>query len=116
MTDIDPECRDAIAARLQGVRLSLGLNKAEFAQAADISDQSYGSFENSARDLTLIAAKKLHDRFGLSLDFLFFGTHHEDMPAPPKLPELDPTLARYLAQKPKDAQKQLALALQSLAD
>lgn len=114
MIDTEEESRKAVATRLKGARLSLGLNKAEFAHRAGISEQSYGSFENGVRDLTLGAAKKLHHRFGLSLDFLFFGTTPKDGPEPPKTLTLDPTLARFLSEKPIDVQKQLALVLQSL--
>lgn len=66
----DPE---AVGARLKAARLALGLNKREFAEAADMGEQTYGPFENASRPLSLIAAKKIREAHGLTLEFMYFG-------------------------------------------
>lgn len=65
--------REAVAARLRRAREVLGLEKKEFAEGAGLSMQVYGPFENAKRDLSLDGAKKLRKRYGLSLEFLYFG-------------------------------------------
>jgi len=70
---------DAVAARLKRVREVLCLGKKEFAEKADMSEQAYGAFENGKRELSLIAAKKLRKKFGLSLEFLYYG-NTDDIP------------------------------------
>lgn len=67
------DSRDAVAARLKAAREALGMTKREFASRADMGEQTYGAFENGARELSLIAAKKLRKAHGLSLEFMYFG-------------------------------------------
>lgn len=70
---INDDSREAVAARLKSIRLSLGLNKKEFAERADLTMQTYGPFENRKRELSLIAAKRLRKAYNLPLDFIYFG-------------------------------------------
>lgn len=70
---------EAVAARLKRVREILELTKREFAERAGLSEQVYGPFENATRDITLRAAKKLRKTYGLSLEFIYFGSI-EDLP------------------------------------
>lgn len=70
---------EAVAARLQRVREVLGLSKKEFAERVGLSEQSYGTFENARRDLTLQAAKKIRKTYGVSLEFIYFG-NKDDLP------------------------------------
>ncbi|WIY25136.1 helix-turn-helix transcriptional regulator [Parasedimentitalea psychrophila] len=70
---------EAVAARLKRVREILGLTKKEFAERADMTEQTYGPFENARRELSLNAAKKLRKRYGLPLEFTYFGKI-EDLP------------------------------------
>ena len=65
---------EAVAARLKAAREALGLSKREFAEMADMGEQTYGPFELAARPLSLIAAKKLRKAHGLTLEFLYFGS------------------------------------------
>lgn len=65
--------REAVAARLKRVREILGMEKKEFAEAANLSMQVYGPFENARRDLTLQSAKLLRKHYSLPLEFLYFG-------------------------------------------
>ncbi|WP_247744441.1 helix-turn-helix transcriptional regulator [Sulfitobacter sp. R18_1] len=62
-----------VAERLKAIRTVTGLNKKGFAERAGITEQTYGPFENSKRELSLLAAKKLRKTYDLSLDFLYFG-------------------------------------------
>ncbi|MFN4062304.1 MAG: helix-turn-helix transcriptional regulator [Paracoccus hibiscisoli] len=64
---------DAVAARLKAAREALGLSKREFAERADMGEQTYGPFENGNRPLSLIAAKKIRKAHGLTLEFMYFG-------------------------------------------
>ena len=71
--------REAVAARLLAARKALGLEKKDFAEGAGLGMQVYGPFENGKRDLSLQAAKKLRARYGLTLEFLYFG-NTDDLP------------------------------------
>jgi|GEM_PF-1308922 len=64
---------DAVSARLKRVREVLGLSKKDFAERAGLTEQTYGPFENAKRELSLTAAKKLRKRYGLPLEFMYFG-------------------------------------------
>lgn len=68
---------EAVAARLEKVRGILGLSKKEFAERADMTEQTYGPFENAKRELSLIAAKKLRKHYSLPLEFIYFGIEHD---------------------------------------
>lgn len=70
---------EAVAARLKAAREALGLSKREFAERADMGEQTYGPFENGIRPLSLIAAKKIRKAHGLTLEFMYFGKI-EDLP------------------------------------
>jgi transcriptional regulator with XRE-family HTH domain len=70
---------EAVAARLKRVRDILGLTKKEFSERAGMTEQTYGPFENARRELSLSAAKKLRKRYGLPLEFMYFGKI-EDLP------------------------------------
>lgn len=70
---------EAVASRLKRVREILGYTKKEFAERAGMTEQTYGPFENAKRELSLSAAKKLRKRYGLSLEFMYFGKI-EDLP------------------------------------
>ena len=70
---------EAVAARLERVRTILGLSKKEFAERAGLTEQGYGPFENARRELSLGAAKKLRKRYGLPLEFMYFGKT-DDLP------------------------------------
>lgn len=70
---------DAVAARLKAAREAIGLSKREFAEKADMGEQTYGPFENGVRPLSLTAAKKIRKAHGLSLEFMYFGKM-DDLP------------------------------------
>lgn len=70
--------REAVAARLERAREILGIaSKREFAEMAGIKEQTYGPVTKCSRDLSLDAAKKFRKRYGLSLEFIYFGKTDE---------------------------------------
>ena len=77
MTPDQPDSPEAIGARLARVREILGMSKRDFALRADLTEQTYGPFENGKRPLSLDAAKKLRKTYGLTFEYLFFGNTAE---------------------------------------
>ncbi|CUH80541.1 putative transcriptional regulator [Tritonibacter multivorans] len=114
MTNFDPVTRKAVADRLRSVRVSHDKSKADFAESLGISPQAYGAFENTTRDLSLIAAKRLRERYNVSLDYLYYGAEPANGPAMNLTAKLDPNLVDYLSKKSTPAQKQLLAALEAL--
>lgn len=62
-----------IARRLIAVREHLKLNQVQFAQKLHMAKNTLNGYETGARPLTLEAAKRIHERFGISVDWLLFG-------------------------------------------
>lgn len=77
MLEDQGDSREAVAARLTRVREILGLSKRDFAAQAGMSEQTYNPFENAKRDLSLTAAKLLRKRYGVTLEFLYFGNRND---------------------------------------
>lgn len=70
MTDPDR----IIAARLKALRLELGYkHQNAFAEELGIEKNTYNPFETGKRPLTFEVACKIRNRFGISVDWLFFG-------------------------------------------
>ena len=75
---------DIIAARLIALRKELGeregivggYSQTEFADKIDLTKSTYNPFETGKRPLTFETACKIRRRFGIPVDYLFFG----DMP------------------------------------
>lgn len=61
------------AERLRLARMAINPNQSEFARRAGMSQHRYNQYETGARPLTLDAALKLRDTYGLTLDYLFRG-------------------------------------------
>lgn len=62
-----------IAARLKAARMAINPNQSEFARRAGLTQNRYNQYETAERPLTLDAALKLRDTYGLTLDYLFRG-------------------------------------------
>jgi transcriptional regulator with XRE-family HTH domain len=75
----DEDTPEAVGARLRKVREALNLSKRDFAERAGLTEQTYGPFENARRPLSLEAAKRLRACYGLSLEFMYFGSK-DDLP------------------------------------
>lgn len=63
----------ATAARLKAAREAINPNQSEFAVRAGMTQNRYNQYETGERPLTLDAALKLRDTYGLTLDYLFRG-------------------------------------------
>lgn len=72
---------DVIAARLKALRKELGeregipggYSQTEFAAKLNIAKNTYNGFETCARPLTFETACLIRRRFGIPIDWLFFG-------------------------------------------
>lgn len=60
-----------VANRLRRIRETFTSNASEFARGAGLAQNAYSQFETGARLLTITAAVKLCNRYGLSLDYLY---------------------------------------------
>ena len=70
MTDND----QIISARLKALRIALGYkHQNAFATELGIEKNTYNPFENGKRPLTFEVACRIRRRFGISVDWLFFG-------------------------------------------
>lgn len=64
----------AIGARLRAVREGFtDLNQADFAARLGFNEDQYGSWERGARRVTVEAAERLCDAYGLTLDWIYRG-------------------------------------------
>lgn len=73
------DSREAIASRLEAVREILTLTKRQFAEQAGMSEQAYNGYSKATRSLSLEAAKKFRQTYGLTLEFMYFG-NKADLP------------------------------------
>lgn len=63
-----------VARRLVAVRESLGFkSQVAFAEKLDLTKSTYNPFETAERPLTMQVAKRIRQRFGISVDYLLFG-------------------------------------------
>lgn len=79
MLEDQEDAPEAVAARLARVREILGLSKREFAERAGLTESTYNAFENAKRPVSLESAKKIRRRYGLPLEFIYFGKR-DDLP------------------------------------
>lgn len=64
---------DDVARRLVAVREHFKLSQVEFADQINIAKNTLNGFENAKRQLTNETAKRIRQRFGISVDWLLFG-------------------------------------------
>ena len=84
-----------IATRLRHTREAFRVNQREFARRANLKQNRYSQYESGARPLTIDAANKICDEYGVSLDWLYRGDRS-------KLPHhLALDIARIEAAEPK---------------
>lgn len=62
-----------VARRLIAVREHFQLSQALFADRLHIAKNTLNGFEKAKRSLTLETAKRIRQRFGVSVDWLLFG-------------------------------------------
>lgn len=70
---ISMDTRDDIARRIIAVRERRQMNQVVFAAALNVAKNTMNGYEKGTRDLTLETAKRIHDRFGISIDWLLYG-------------------------------------------
>lgn len=69
---IDPP--DVIGRRLEDLRVALGFKtQVSFAEALGIDKSTYNLYKTGARPLTFETACVIRAKFGMSLDWLFYG-------------------------------------------
>ena len=80
---IDPP--DVIGPRLRELRLALGIKtQSAFALAIGVEKNTYNPMEkgeNPERPLTFDVACKIRQRFGIPIDYLFYGAIRSELPA-----------------------------------
>lgn len=64
---------EAIAKRLRQTREALGMKQAEFAERANIPNNTYNQYEQAKGRPSLDFAFKLRDTYGISLDWIYDG-------------------------------------------
>ena len=62
-----------IAMRLRHAREALGVNQREFARRVNLKPNRYSQYETGARALTIDAAHRICDEYGVTLDWLYRG-------------------------------------------
>lgn len=62
-----------IARRLVAAREHFGKSQTDFAEDLNIAKNTLNGYETAARQLTIETAKRIRDRFGVSVDWLLFG-------------------------------------------
>ena len=69
----DDSSTEDVAARLRHTRQALGVNQRQFAKRANLRQNRYNQYESGARALTIDAAQKICNEYGVTLDWLFRG-------------------------------------------
>jgi transcriptional regulator with XRE-family HTH domain len=64
---------EQIAARLRHTRQALGVNQRQFAKRTNLRPNRYNQYESGVRALTIDAAQKICNEYGITLDWLFRG-------------------------------------------
>jgi len=71
--DISPEDKKRCADRLRKIRESKGYTQEQFAEQLGLSPQGYKMVERSVNNISLSLLRKLHDKFGVSSDYILYG-------------------------------------------
>lgn len=73
---------EVIGARLKAIRLALEFkSQVAFAKALGVEKNTYNPWEKGTRPLTFEAACRIHNKFRIPLDYLFWGESAEEIPA-----------------------------------
>jgi DNA-binding XRE family transcriptional regulator len=70
---MEPDSDEAIGRRIKALRERAGLQQQQLAQQLHITKSTLNAYENGKRTLTTESAKRLRRRFGVTVDWLFFG-------------------------------------------
>lgn len=70
------DSREVIGARLRRLRLALEVKKqTDFAAEIGVEKSTYNPWETGKRTLTFEGACLIRKRYGIPLDYLFYGDH-----------------------------------------
>ena len=64
---------EAVGRRLRVTRLALGATAAELCQEIDARPKAYSQWENGKRLFDVLAAVRLKERYGVTLDWIYGG-------------------------------------------
>jgi transcriptional regulator with XRE-family HTH domain len=62
-----------VARRLQALRLTLGMNRADFADAIGVDRSSYTKIENGNKPLLPHTAYRIYHLYGVDMNYLYLG-------------------------------------------
>ena len=62
-----------VAVRVQALRVSLGLTKAEFADAIDVDRSSYTKIEKGEKPLLPRTAYRIWQLYGVDMNYVYLG-------------------------------------------
>jgi transcriptional regulator with XRE-family HTH domain len=70
---MEPDSDEAVGKRIIALRERAGLQQQQLAKQLHITKSTLNAYENGKRTLTTESAKRLRRRFGVTVDWLFFG-------------------------------------------
>ena len=68
-----PEYSREVGRRLRVTRLSLGMTAVELCREIDVAPKAYSQWENGKRLFDVLAAFRLKERHGVTLDWIYAG-------------------------------------------
>jgi DNA-binding XRE family transcriptional regulator len=73
MDPMEPDSNEAVGNRIIALRKRAGLEQQQLAQQIHVTKSTLNAYERGKRVLTSESAKRLRRRFGVTVDWLFFG-------------------------------------------
>jgi transcriptional regulator with XRE-family HTH domain len=73
MDGMEPDSDQAVGKRIIALRERANLQQQQLAQQLHITKSTLNGYEKGTRPLTTESAKRLRRRFGVTVDWLFFG-------------------------------------------
>jgi len=70
---MEPDSDEAVGKRIIALRVRANLQQQQLAKQIHITKSTLNAYENGKRALTTESAKRLRRRFGVTVDWLFFG-------------------------------------------
>lgn len=70
---MEPDSDEAVGKRIKALRERVPLQQQQLARQLNITKSTLNAYESGKRTLTTESAKRLRRRFGVTVDWLFFG-------------------------------------------
>lgn len=70
---MEPDSNEAVGKRIIALRKRAGLEQQQLAHQIHVTKSTLNAYERGKRVLTSESAKRLRRRFGVTVDWLFFG-------------------------------------------